>query len=487
MRKSHKRGGCCIGAAVLMLGLCNPALASEASSALIAALTEQLAEQHRLLEAQQVQLDVHKAELGKMKNQLSNQFVGVEELNKSHQERQKAVDAGRSDHRSSSDGDSGEEDGLEFSGYGIVNYYKRDWETDEFAKDGVDTERFIFELEYRFDEHWMAKAEVEYEHGGTGAALELDSQEEFGEFDQEIEKGGEILIEELYIAYNHAQWLNAKFGRFVVPVGRTNKFHKPQDYFTVARSDADAALIPQLWHENGVSLFGFWSFGDWGEIRYEGQLVNGLDSTGFSSRNWISGGHQKRFEEARAEDFALVGRLDYYPNENLQIGGSYYGGETSGNRPKSDLDEDAYVDLWEVDAAWTPGSFVLRGQYLWGRLQNSHLVTDVNRNLSNNLGVKRSPVGSEAQSWFVEAGYDLFDKRDQSLVVFGRYDEYDSMFRTEGLVFDNPRWSRESWTLGVNYLPIPNVVFKAEYSAREIELDDNNKEDTIAISVGFTY
>lgn len=79
------------------------------------------------------------------------------------------------------------ERGLEISSYGVVNYLNRDWDTDEFAKDTVDTERFVLELEYYFNDNWKATAEVEYEHGGTGATLELDSQEEFGEFEQEIE------------------------------------------------------------------------------------------------------------------------------------------------------------------------------------------------------------------------------------------------------------------------------------------------------------
>jgi hypothetical protein len=383
------------------------------------------------------------------------------------------------------------ERGLEISGYGTVNYFNRDWQTDEFAKDSVDTERFVMELEYSFNDQWKAVAEIEYEHGGTGAKLEFDSQEEFGEFEQEVENGGEVVVEELYIAYQYEDWLNGKVGRFIVPVGRTNNYHKPQDYFTVARSEADAAMIPQTWTENGLAAFGGWSFGDWGRIRYQAQVVNGLDSTGFSSRNWVAGGHQTRFEQPRAEDLAIAGRLGYFFGDDIQVAGAYYGGNTNKNRPKNDLDEDAYVDILEFDGAWTPGDYILRGQYMWGRLQNSHLVTEANRNLSNNLGVKRTPVGSEAQSWYVETGYDLFPavfgERDQSLIVFARYDDYDPMHQTEGLVFDNPRWHQTSWSAGLNYLPIPNVIFKAEYNSRELDLDSNNTEDTYALGVGFTY
>jgi hypothetical protein len=478
-----------------------PALAAAAETGQVESLLARLAAQQTELERQQSELARQQSELERQRTELTQQRREIEELrvtllpgavapaalSPSGGAPATGPQAATTTAQARMAAGPDKELGLEISGYGIVNYYNRDWETDEFAKDAFDTERFILELEYRFSDQFFAAAELEFEHGGTGVTLEFDSQEEFGEFETEVEKGGEVIVEELYVAYQHANWLNGRVGRFVVPVGRTNKYHDPQDYFTVARSEADAAVIPQLWHEAGVSAYGSQPLGRWGRLDYETQVVTALDSSGFSSRNWIAGGHQKRFDEARAEDLAFVARVDYHPWSTLQLGGAYYGGNSKGNRPKNDLAYDAFVDILEFDGAWTTGDFILRGQYLWGRLQNSHLVTEANRTLSNNLGVKRTPVGSEAQSWFVEAGYDLLPSNAQELVVFGRYDEYDSMYRTEGLVFDNPRWSRGSWTIGLNYRPLPDIVFKAEYNARTLDLDENDEENTFALGVGFTY
>lgn len=447
----------------------------------IGQLREQIARQQARLDAQQQALDAQREQL----EELSAKVAQLAPPDTDHRppvtESSKAITA------YNGEPEQDYERGLELEGYGIVNYLNRDWQTDEFAKDTLDTERFILELEYRFDERFFANAEIEFEHGGTGVALDLDSQEEFGEYEQEIEKGGEVVVEELYLGYRYRNWLKARFGHFYVPVGRTNRHHEPDDYFTVQRSQSEAAAIPQVWHESGVSVYGSLPFFDIGHVEYELQVVSGLDSTGFSSRNWIAGGFQQRFEEARAENLAFVGRLDYYPIEHLQLGGAYYGGNTKDNRPKNDLDFDAWVDILEFDFEWKPGDLTLRGQYLWGRLQNSHLVSEANRNLSNNLGVKRTPVGSEAQSWYVEAGYDLIPRDDRSLILFARYDSYDSMYRSEGLVFDNPRWDRGSWTVGINYLPIPGVVFKADYTRRTLGIDGNNEEDTIGLGVGFSY
>jgi hypothetical protein len=497
-------GGVGFAVALCVMGHSAPGSAREAQASDLQAVLNRLAaqeaaltQQQEAVARQQKELALQRQEIESLRKQLQSQLAHTDQSQPDAQQSGSqiatvvpyentvgVIDSGAGDAQE-------RERGLEISGYGIVNYFNRDWDTDEFAKDTMDTERLVIELEYYFDDNWSMTAEVEYEHGGTGAKLELDSQEEFGEFEQEVENSGEVVVEELYVAYRHTDWLNARVGRFIVPVGRTNKYHKPQDYFTVARSDADASMIPQTWSEDGISVFGEWSYRDWGRISYDAQIVNGLDSTGFSSRNWIAGGHQTRFEQPRAEDLAFATRLSYFYGDDLQLAGAYYGGNTNKNRPKNDLDEDAYIDLFEFDGAWTPGDFIFRGQYMWGRLQNSHLVSEANRNLSNNLGVKRTPVGSEARSWYVEAGYDLFDdlfgESSQSLIVFGRYNDYDSMYKAEGLVFDNPRWDRNSWSAGVNYLPIPNVIFKAEYNQRELDLDSDNREDTYALGVGFTY
>ena len=491
-----------IGAAgfAAALGLSSPlAAAANIESADLQAVLDRLAAQEAALGRQQAavarqqqELDQQRQELSRLRDELQRQLQNADRSQAAGRDEMQVVAVAPYADPAVATGvlapvTEQHKRGLEISGYGVANYFQRDWDTDEFAKDSVDTERFVMELEYYFDANWKAVAEIEYEHGGTGAKLEFDSQEEFGEFEQEVENGGEVVVEELYVAYHYEDWLNLKFGRFYVPVGRTNLYHKPQDYFTVTRSDADSAMIPQGWYETGVGAFGSWSFGDWGHVEYQAQVVNGLDSTGFSSRNWVAGGHQTRFDQQVAEDLAFAGRLGYFLGDDIQVAGAYYGGNTNKNRPKNDLQEDAYVDILEFDGAWTPGDFIFRGQYMWGRLQNSHLVTEANRNLSNNLGVKRTPVAAEARSWWVEAGYDLFGQRAQSLIVYGRYDDYDPMHSTEGLVFDNPRWHATSWSAGLNYLPIPNIIFKAEYNRREVDLDSNYKEDTMALGVGFTY
>ena len=377
---------------------------------------------------------------------------------------------------------------FQVSGYGAINYANFNWDTDPERRARIDVERFVISPKYKVSDNIRLEAELEFEHGGTGITMEFDRFEEFGEFEMEVEKGGEVIVEKLAAVFEIEPKINVRIGHIIVPVGLVSKRHRPQHYFTAARPESESNLIPTIWHENGIELFG-----EIGALHYQALLVNGLDSTGFSSRRWIVGGHQLRFETANAEDFALVGRVDYTITRGAVLGVSGYYGDSADNRPKPDLRVDANVSIFDLHGFYEVGALKVRGLFLYGTLQNSDLVSKANRNLSNNLNVKRTPVGSKAGGGYLEVGYNLLSffkssrNTDVVLDLFVRYDNYDTMAAVEGEIFDNPRWERQTWTFGANYHPHPQLVFKGHFSARRLGTEVDNKEDTLAIGFGFQY
>ncbi len=379
------------------------------------------------------------------------------------------------------------------SGYGVIHYSHFDWELDPGRRAAIDIERFVVAPKYRINDTIRLESELEFEHGGTGSTMEFDKFEEFGEFETEIEKGGEVIVEKLAVVFSFQPSYNLRVGHIIVPVGLVAKRHRPQHYFTTTRPEAEVHIIPTIWHETGVEIFG-----SLGSLNYQAQIVNGLDSTGFSSRHWIVRGHQLRFETVNAEAPAFVGRLDYAFHENATIGISGYYGDTAANRPKPDVDFDAHVGIVSLHGFYEMNAVKVRGLFLWGALENADRLSKVNRALSNNLNVKRTPIGSSAVGWYIEAGYDLlsFFRQPNSsaehhdpkvLDVFARYDFYDTMASVEGIIFDNPRWERMTWTFGVNYHVHPQLVFKSHYSLRQLATKDKNKENTFALGLGFQY
>lgn len=139
----------------------------------------------------------------------------------------------------------------------------------------MDVQRFVLEFTQDLAPDLGFEVEIEFEHGGTGAAMELE-YEEFGEFETEVEKGGEVALEQLHLTKPVSPALNVRLGHFVVPVGAVNAHHLPHGYFGTVRPEGETSLVPVVWHETGAEVFG-----DVGDFRYRLQLVNGLDSTGF--------------------------------------------------------------------------------------------------------------------------------------------------------------------------------------------------------------
>lgn len=228
---------------------------------------------------------------------------------------------------------------LEFDGYGEIQFTYFDHGADQTQEGGsgsdnrlvFDLTRFVLNLEAELGGGFKFESEIEFEHGGTGSALELEF-EEFGEYEHEVENGGEVILEELYIEKELTDGLEVKVGRFYVAIGLLSSRHKPTDYLGSRRPESEVTVLPAVWDEIGIALEA--TPGDW-ELTL--QLVNGLDSTGFSSQYWIGSGHQARFEVSRATDLAVASRVDYKGVPGLVFGASGYTGNTTGNRPKPDL------------------------------------------------------------------------------------------------------------------------------------------------------
>ena len=364
---------------------------------------------------------------------------------------------------------------LNVAGNGAFNYYHFNWQTDSTKRNAIDNERFVLELGYAWTDRIKLNAEVEFEHGGTGTAVEFDRFEEFGEFEFEIEKGGEVLVEQMNIEFTLNKNLSLKAGRLKVPFALSYQREEPTDYPTATYSEMESQILPDNWTENGIMLDGF--IGQRHLWEYHAGIVNGLDGTAFNSANWIKRGNQKRFEMVNAENFAFCTRLDFKPNDSFTMGVSAYAGNTTDNRPKPDLQVDAFVTMAEMHLMYQHRIAKINGMFLYGALSNSEALSNQNRNLSNNLNVKRTPVAASAIGGFleIESASLIHHKTAGStgstkpaLSVYGRVDYYDTMHQTQGEIFNNPRWERISYTFGALLKIIDDVHLKSQYSIRKV-------------------
>ena len=103
-------------------------------------------------------------------------------------------------------------------------------------------------------------SEIEFEHGGTESAMEIE-EEEAGEYESEIERGGEVALEQFWIQKSFMPQLNVRIGHIIVPVGGTNMHHMPTEFFGVYRPEGENTIMPCTWHETGIGIWG--RAGDW--------------------------------------------------------------------------------------------------------------------------------------------------------------------------------------------------------------------------------
>lgn len=381
---------------------------------------------------------------------------------------------------------------LRFKAYGVVNYYAFNWETLPDKRNALDPERLNTYLYYDFTDKIEFKSEIEFEHGGTGSTLSFDPLEEFGEFEQEVEKGGEVVVEQLNLLFKIRPAFHVRVGKMRFYMGNASKQDQPREYFTAYRSEIENTLLPLGWYETGIELSGDIAMHQ-GQpfplLSYKAYIVSGLDNTGFSSQNWIRRGYQTRFETINANHLAYALRLDYVFAPDSEIGINIYAGNTTGNRPKNDFTSPAWVIYSDAHFAWEHHPWRMRAYAMLGNLQNSEVLSAANRNISNNLNVKRTPVAKNAGGAYAELAYDILHlampSSSRQLYVFGRAEWYDSMLQTEGTVSDNPRYERQVLTLGLNYFPIPNIVFKGHYAWRR--LGSGEQENTFAAGFGFDF
>ena len=375
----------------------------------------------------------------------------------------------------------------------------------------------VIYMGYDFGKGWTLGTEIEFEHTGTGSAIENEAdeaaeweleQEKGGEVEleqlwinkrfskaaKEQEKGGEVELEQLWINKRFSKAANLKFGHIIVPVGLNNAHHEPLNYFTVYRPEGENTILPSTWHDTGIS---FW--GRYGKVKYELQMVAGLNAMLFNRDKWIHHGAGSPFEFKPANQYGFAARMDYFALPGLRMGVSGYYGNSAHNTYPNDLKGDGKpydkvkgtVAIGSVDMTLNRWNWIVRGQADYGYIGDTdklNTIKDAKAHASNSP-VKSAMIGKNAVSMGIEAGYDVFSqieklRRDeQKLFVFGRYEYYDSYIPSNNKeMFDYTNVHRLAF--GLNYYPIPEIVIKADYSLRKLKSPYNNEP---SLNIGIAY
>ena len=390
-----------------------------------------------------------------------------------------------------------EYDKFRFGGYGEMAASYKDYDFNRFKHSSgspkrnrgeTSIPRFVLAFDYKFSPKWILGSEIEFEYGGTGVAREIEWFEENGEYETEIEKGGEVALEQFHITRLINKHINVRFGHMILPVGLTNTHHEPINFFGVYRPEGETTILPSTWHETGVAIFG-----EVGKFDYEFQVVNGLDPQGFRSEDWISNGKQGAFEISNFTSPAFVGRINYNGVKGLRVGVSAYYNKTAknGTKPDRNNEYDFPVTIFTADMQYKSpkNNLIVRANAVYGQLGASAALSTINNSSSGASGYPNTTVAKNAVSYAAEAGYNIgvfWGPKAPRIYPFMRYEYYNPMEKVESSSqLADKRFQSSVITAGLNYYALPNLVIKADYSNRRIAWGKYNNENTVSVGIAY--
>ena len=323
------------------------------------------------------------------------------------------------------------------SGYGSA-FYQRDFNAEQSI---ATLERAVLFVGHKFNNKISFFSELEIENAKV----------EGGE-------GGEVAMEQAYLKFNFNAHQYLVAGLFLPRIGILNENHLPVNFNGVERPIVETLVIPATWRELGVGLYGS---SNSLPLNYSIALMNGLNSAAFE--------HGSGFREGRAEgsnayanNLAINASVQYNISDfKLQVSG-YAGGTVGLNKQDADslgLNNGAFgttLYLGEADVQFEKNGISAKALATYVAYPNADKV-DV---------AYAKNIGSGMYGAYAEIGYDWLYKKQSTtqFITFARGEILDlnSSVPPEPKGIYDGTLKQTHIIAGFSYLPIPNVVIKAD-------------------------
>ena len=294
-----------------------------------------------------------------------------------------------------------------------------------------------------------------------------------------IEHADTFAAQQVVVELAPARAFGVRAGLMLLPIGIINQLNAPTTFLTVDRPLTDQLIIPTIWRELGAGLFGDVA----GRLRYELDVVAGLDGAGFSAQAPLAGGRGNG-QHIGSSGVAVAGRFELYGlPEGFVMGASGYYGSASGGQAMLD---GVAVGIVEGDARFRGGGFELRAEYAQLFIFDSYRVNDY-------LGLLgQDAIPKAGRGSYVQAGYDVLRLGDadtkQELLLFAGYENVNPRSAMSPYNYNPPTITppgelppnapspAKSFVRGgIVYRPLPELAFKVDI---QIALDDEGPPPT---------
>lgn len=353
----------------------------------------------------------------------------------------------------------------EYKKYTAFKNYDSDTANETRRKSEWNIVRFVPYIGFRFNDWIVMNTEIEFEDGGARS----DNTKNYKY----------AIIEFSYLDFLIDEAFALRVGHVLVPMGLTNLNHEPVAYLTAERPTVETFIIPSTWHTNGVL-----AHGQTDGFEYYAGIVTSPDAGAFTEGRYLQQGRlgARQF----TDDLGFVARGSYALGDGLDIGGSFFYGNSSvaqESRPGASTgvsgDADVTISMAEAHLAYRNRGFDIKAMAAYGGLSGD---VEALREITGEA------ISDSVNGQYVTFGYDLLHGMGTSHRLYGvaEVERLDMDAEGAGEYPDNNRFME--YTGGLAYYPDPKVVVKADYWVRDYasaaKLADEN---AVTVQLGFIF
>lgn len=380
-------------------------------------------------------------------------------------------------------------------GYMDVEYINR---ANQGTPSSIDVHRFVPFIYGDISEHIKFASEIEIEHGILESSGAPHS---------------EVSLEFATIDFLVNDKLNLRAGVLLLPVGKFNLLHDAPLRDLTERPLVTQLLYGSVLSETGAGIYGTFYPSRRSKLDYELYVTTGYNGYGncqagsvqantlscgtqINESAGVANARQRKTDISQGFDNnngkAVVGRVAFSPFLGAEVGGSgHYGTyDPFGQR---------YMGIWAVDWTLVRGPFEMIGESIWTYVQdNARTLAGTPCTVNTSIGgiAPGHLCPQRMQGYYIQGNYHFLPEWMTRLAP--------SFFRPEVSTFTAMvRWEQvntnkdqpgglgelQRLTLGVNYRPTEDTVFKMDfqYSPEAINRNNQRIHDTAFILSAATY
>jgi hypothetical protein len=360
--------------------------------------------------------------------------------------------------------------GLSIGGYGEANLAIVT-NKDSGQPNTFNLERFVLYTGYKFTDWLVFNSEVEFENATTEETVSAS--------------GGAVSVEFLTLDLLLDPHFNARGGLMLVPIGFLNSVHEPPFYLGNVRPPVETQLIPTTWSANGAGVFGEII----PELQYKAYGITSFNAKGYQSLNLRDA--RQGGNDALANDWSFVGRLDYAAFPIWSMGGTMYLGdqgqsELYGNDDIGFRKVGAFTQMYEAHTEVLTHGFEFRTLGVATHIDDAGILSQ-DEFIEQQTGGQ--PIGQVLLGAYAEVAYNILPlflpETTQYVAPWFRYSWLDTNYKVASGFARDRAARRQYFEFGLQYEPIPQVVLKADYHIQDAE--QGILPDELRLGGGFVF